>query len=556
MRNALIRSVLTYVFAAMTLATTASAQTQDSLWIRYDDRFTPNRRLLSLAGCDSMEFRASRTAPVVRCYTQSQARGYFDYYLTSIIAKQPGTLMFRNPGRIVYKPSEFSSMDFMDDDSKWSFKRSKESEHFIVFWEKGFGDNPQSGKVPSGLRVDIDDLLAKAERFYTTNVETLGMVETGSGRSQLDRYKMEIYLLYQTDWLATGSGYDDKVGALWVNPSTCQPVGSTIGHEIGHSFQYQTYCDNVLRGRANDHKTGFRYGLPGSNGGNGFWEQCAQWQSFQDYPDEALTTWHFAYWKANHHRHFENEWQRYASYWLHYYLTDRSGMTTIGRLWNESAYPEDALMAYTRLFCDGDYATTRRLLFDYAQRCVTFDFKAVRSKVTNQYDTYTTSFLDDGNGWLQVTYANCPAPTGFNAVPLTVPQAGTKVTARVEGLPVGSSLLASDPGIQIDGNGKSVDTVAVYNTTDIKGNEGWASGFVALKSGGERVYGDACFISATDGDGSLTGEVAFTVPENTLRLWLVVQGSPTVYRFSPWDDREATDDQLPYRLQLDGTSVK
>lgn len=556
MRNALIRSVLTYVFAAMTLATTASAQTQDSLWIRYDDRFTPNRRLLSLAGCDSMEFRASRTAPVVRCYTQSQARGYFDYYLTSIIAKQPGTLMFRNPGRIVYKPSEFSSMDFMDDDSKWSFKRSKESEHFIVFWEKGFGDNPQSGKVPSGLRVDIDDLLAKAERFYTTNVETLGMVETGSGRSQLDRYKMEIYLLYQTDWLATGSGYDDKVGALWVNPSTCQPVGSTIGHEIGHSFQYQTYCDNVLRGRANDHKTGFRYGLPGSNGGNGFWEQCAQWQSFQDYPDEALTTWHFAYWKANHHRHFENEWQRYASYWLHYYLTDRSGMTTIGRLWNESAYPEDALMAYTRLFCDGDYATTRRLLFDYAQRCVTFDFKAVRSKVTNQYDTYTTSFLDDGNGWLQVTYANCPAPTGFNAVPLTVPQAGTKVTARVEGLPVGSSLLASDPGIQIDGNGKSVDTVAVYNTTDIKGNEGWACGFVALKSGGERVYGDACFISATDGDGSLTGEVAFTVPENTLRLWLVVQGSPTVYRFSPWDDREATDDQLPYRLQLDGTSVK
>ena len=556
MRNALIRSVLTYVFAAMTLATTASAQTQDSLWIRYDDRFTPNRRLLSLAGCDSMEFRASRTAPVVRCYTQSQARGYFDYYLTSIIAKQPGTLMFRNPGRIVYKPSEFSSMDFMDDDSKWSFKRSKESEHFIVFWEKGFGDNPQSGKVPSGLRVDIDDLLAKAERFYTTNVETLGMVETGSGRSQLDRYKMEIYLLYQTDWLATGSGYDDKVGALWVNPSTCQPVGSTIGHEIGHSFQYQTYCDNVLRGRANDHKTGFRYGLPGSNGGNGFWEQCAQWQSFQDYPDEALTTWHFAYWKANHHRHFENEWQRYASYWLHYYLTDRSGMTTIGRLWNESAYPEDALMAYTRLFCDGDYATTRRLLFDYAQRCVTFDFKAVRSKVTNQYDTYTTSFLDDGNGWLQVTYANCPAPTGFNAVPLTVPPAGTKVTARVEGLPVGSSLLASDPGIQIDGNGKSVDTVAVYNTTDIKGNEGWACGFVALKSGGERVYGDACFISATDGDGSLTGEVAFTVPENTLRLWLVVQGSPTVYRFSPWDDREATDDQMPYRLKLDGTSVK
>ena len=28
--------------------------------------------------------------------------------------------------------------------------------------------------------------------------------------------------------------YDDVIGALWVNPSTCQPVGATIGHEIGH----------------------------------------------------------------------------------------------------------------------------------------------------------------------------------------------------------------------------------------------------------------------------------------------------------------------------------
>lgn len=555
MRKALLCALLALAGTALPGAAT-HAQAQDSLWIRYDDRFTPNRRLLALGDYDSLEFRASRTMPVVRCYTQSLAKGYYDYYLTTILAKQPGTLMFRDPGRIVYKPAELSGIDFMDADSKWSFKRSRESEHFIVFWEKGFGDNPNSGKVPAGLRVDIDDLLDKAERFYTTNVERLGMVETGNGRSQLDRYKMEIYLLYQTDWLATGSGYDDKVGALWVNPSTCQPVGSTIGHEIGHSFQYQTYCDNVFRGRPNDHRSGFRYGLPGSNGGNGFWEQCAQWQSFQDYPGEALTTWHFAYWKAHHHRHFENEWQRYASYWLHYYLTDRSGLTAIGRLWNESRYPEDALMAYTRLFCGDDYAVTRRLLFDYAQRCVTFDFKAVRANVTNQYDSYTTTLLDTGDGWLQVAYAHCPAPTGFNAVPLTVPAAGTVVRARVEGLPVGSALAAADPGIQIDGDGKQVATVTAYNTTDMKGSEGWACGFVALKSGGERVYGDARFISAADGDGSLAGEVALTVPEGTQRLWLVVQGSPTVYRFSPWDDREATDDQLPYRIRLEGTAAK
>ena len=71
------------------------------------------------------------------------------------------------------------------------------------------------------------------------------MAVLGEGKSMLDDYKMQIYLIYQDEWLATGSGYDDKIGALWVNPSTCHPVGSTIAHEIGHSFQYQVYADKV-----------------------------------------------------------------------------------------------------------------------------------------------------------------------------------------------------------------------------------------------------------------------------------------------------------------------
>ena len=71
-----------------------------------------------------------------------------------------------------------------------------------------------------------------------------------------------------------GRGYDNVIGALWVNPSTCKPVGSTIAHEIGHSFQYQVYCDQILRGETDAwaFKSGLRYGYEGSNGGNGFWE--------------------------------------------------------------------------------------------------------------------------------------------------------------------------------------------------------------------------------------------------------------------------------------------
>lgn len=525
------------------------AMAQDSIWIKFDDRFIGNKALLKVSDYDSIEFRSIGTLPVLRRYSQQYANGYSDLRLSTVVGSTPGVLMFENPGLVIYKPMEFSSMDFMDNDSKWSFERSKESEHFIVFWEKQFGSNPNAAPVPSNLRVDIDDLLKKAERFYSTNIDNLKMVVTGEGKSQLDHYKMEIYLLYQTEWLATGSGYDNKVGALWVNPSTCQPVGSVIAHEIGHSFQYQTYCDNILQGKPNNNRSGFRYGLPGSNGGNGFWEQCAQWQSYQDYPSEAVTTYHVDTWLANHHRHFENEWHRYASYWLHYYMTERNGITAIGRIWNESVYPEDAIQAYTRIFCNGDYEVVKPQLFEYAQRCATYDFEQIRRYVTTQYDKYTVQFVSAEGGWWQIAYANCPAPTGFNVIPLDVPAEGTLVTVDLQGLPVGSPLASGDPGKIVDGDGKSVGTATAYNTTTLAGNEGWAYGFVALKNDNTRVYGEANF---TTGDGT----AQFTVPSGTKRLFLVVQGSPTVYRQSPWDENESTDDQLPYRIKVSGTNMK
>ena len=121
-----------------------SLQAQDTLWVRYDNRFLDNKRLLAASDYDSLEFISGKSSPIIRCYTPMLEKGYFDYHLSSLVGSTPGELMFRNPGRIIYRPSEFSSMDFMDEDSKWCFKRSRESEHFIVFWEKGFGSNPNA----------------------------------------------------------------------------------------------------------------------------------------------------------------------------------------------------------------------------------------------------------------------------------------------------------------------------------------------------------------------------------------------------------------------------
>lgn len=531
------------------LGMTSALHAQDSIWIKFDNRFLENKALLKVSDYDSVEFRSTGIVPVLRRYSQQFSRGYSDLRINSIINGTPGVLTFTDPGLIVYKPVEFSSIDFMSDNGKWSFARSKESEHFIVFWEKGFGSDPNASTVPANLRVDIDDLLKKAEQFYATNIDKLRMVVTGEGKSRLDHYKMEIYLLYQTEWLATGSGYDNKVGALWVNPSTCQPVGSTIAHEIGHSFQYQTYCDNILQGKPDNLRSGFRYGYPGSNGGNGFWEQCAQWQSYQDYPSEAINNYHFTVWMANHHRHFENEWQRYASYWLQYYMTERQGITALGRIWNESIYPEDAIQAYTRIFCNNDYEEAKKHLFEYAQKCATFDFDQIRKYVTTHYDSYSTQFVAADNGWLQVAYESCPAPTGFNVIPLDVPAAGTVVTVDLQGVSAGSPLAAGDVGQMFDGDGNKAGTTTAYNTSSVAGNEGWAYGFVALKSDNTRVYGEANF--TTD-----NGTASFTVPSGTKRLFLIVQGAPTSYRQSPWDEKEETDDQLPYRLKISGTNLQ
>ena len=473
------------------------------------------------SGAASTSLKVTQAGTTVEIMDQSQVKDFDKYY----------------------KPKEFN-FDMLRSDAKWSWFRSRQSEHFFVFWEAGFGDDPNSSELPQGMRVDIDDLLKKAEQFYKTNINRLGMVVTGQGKSYLDQYKMEIYLLYQTEWLATGSGYDDTIGALWVNPSTCQPVGSVIGHEIGHSFQYQTYCDNVKNGAANDFKSGYRYGYEGSNGGCGFWEQCAQWQSYQDYPQQALNDDWNAVWYQQCHRHFEHEWQRYASYYLQYYWTELHGDKTLGRIWNESKYPEDASGAYMRIF-GVNYENYKKQLFAYAQRCVTFDFDGTRSYFTNQNTLYKTTLYNQ-DGYYQIGYEQCPQPTGFNVINLEVPAAGTKVTVSMEALKAGSKLPDADPGNQVDGDFKVVGNTTNYNK--VGSDQAIAYGFVALKEDGSRDYSE---MSLTDAKGT----AVYTVPAKTKMLYLVVQGAPKNYRQCPWDDKEETDMQCPYRFKIDGTDL-
>lgn len=443
----------------------------------------------------------------------------------------------------IYKPLEFKDIDFFSKDAKWSFVRSKQSEHFIVFWELGFGDNPNAYTIHSDLRVDIDDMLIKMEEFYDMNVNKLGFAETGIGKSNLDKYKMQVYLHYTREWMAYGAGYDDVIGAIWVSPGTCKPVGSTIAHEIGHSFQYQVYVDLInYYGVPNDFKRGFRYN-PMDGNGNGFWEQCAQWQAFQNYPQEIFNNYHFEVYSNNYHRNICHEYHRYASYFIHYHWTDKHGIDFIGKLWREAEYPEDAIEAYMRI---NNYSVEELNddLYEAATRFATWDYNAIRSYGQNYIGKHTYKLYHLPDGYYQVSYDKCPGTTGYNVIPLNVGKAGTVITTEFTGLLPGSALADSDPGVYIDYEKQY--TKRTYNNGQ-QDRSGWRYGYVALLENGERVYGEM--------HKEHTSSVSFTIPENCKNLWFVVVGAPNSYIANKWDETESQDDQWPYKVKFSNTDI-
>lgn len=450
-----------------------------------------------------------------------------------------------------YKPREFN-FDMFRSDVQWSWCRSKQSEHFFVFWEKGYGEyglygakagaedsSPKTLDPGDVMHVDIDDLLEKAEEFYRVNIEVLQFAETGKGKSNLDKYKMQIYLHYTTEWMAYGSGYDDTIGALWINPATCKPVGSTIGHEIGHCFQYQVYADAIANGAPRDYSTGWRYEI---GSGCGFWEQCAQWQSFQTYAQQAFTSVDFSVFVNNSHRHFTHEDQRYASYFLQWHWASKHGVAEIGRLWRESRKPEDAIQTYQRvhgLSMDELNAD----MYDYAARCVTWDFSAEATNfdegkltgVTQPIREFGKNYigkigwagnLDKKTGFYTVDPSRAPEATGFNHIRLNLPKAGTPVSVRFEGLP----------------------NAAGFNRVSNPAIAGWNVGFVCLMKDDSRVYSPSFRVRDN-------ADISWDVPANAAKLWMVVAATPETYLQHLWDDDNTNDEVWPFRVKFTGTDL-
>ena len=249
-----------------------------------------------------------------------------------------------------------------DPDNKytWSKSRSKETDNVIVFWDKYYGSTSPS-KTSGFYNVDIDDLLAKCEAFFDLELNTLGFVNPTS--SNLSKYKVMVLMNHTSTWTCYGGGYDYQVSALWLNPSTCKPVGHSVAHEIGHSFHYMCYSEASNHGADGTVQTGF-HGAVGN--GSVTWEQTAQWQANQSYPNEMFNQ-SIGIFRNSHNYAFTHEWHRYQSYWFFYYLCQYyNDIKTVANVWN---YHETQVKDFNQVLMDYKKLSVEdlfKLYFDYA----------------------------------------------------------------------------------------------------------------------------------------------------------------------------------------------
>lgn len=435
----------------------------------------------------------------------------------------------------IYIPSDMRSHGFLDSSKQWYFGRSAQSEHFIIFWEKDYGEYGETtpAEAQDRFNVDIDDLLSWAEECFDYYCNTLKFVDHGNGKSYTDKYKMHIRLVHSTEWKAEGFGVDDVIGVLAVNPDAAKDR-STLAHEIGHIFQYQVYCDQVLNKEvsANFH-SGWRYEI--GSAGCGFWEQTAQWQSFMMCPDQTFTNWYFDAYKnpvettdgsdlgcfvSNCHRHFLHEVMRYSSYFFHYFITDKYGLDAIGRIWRASRYPDDALQAYMKLF-NLSVNDLNKDIYDYAARCVTWDFNATHEEGVKHLDKISWKYAKGADGFYKVSDARSPEATGFNVIKLKSIKTGSQVSIELEGM-------------------------------SEKADAGWTVGFVGLDKNNVRHYSEPACAARSSG---YKTTIEWTVPEGCSKVWAVVACTPSAYYSHKWDNKLADDLTWPYRIKITGASL-
>ena len=412
--------------------------------------------------------------------------------------------------------------DPLKSSSLYYFGRSRQSEHFIIFWDKDYGTTyPDDAASPYHL--DTKAFLDWCEEIYKYYVNTLKFIHLNTGeKSYLDQYKFQIFLWHQTEWAAYGSGPQDNItGCLWVNPEAANSR-STVAHEIGHSFQYQVACDLILNKKATDiWQTAFRYD---QGNGSDFWEQTAQWMAYQMVPEETFTNYNFSNFCDNAHRHFAHEDMRYGSYFFHYYWVDKYGLDAVSKVWHAARKPKDSIESYMSTF-SLTLDEFNAQVYDYAARVATWDFEQIKAEGARYAGAVTWKGVDAGAGWWKVDPSKAPEATGFNLIRLSVCP-GQKLTMDFAGMP----------------------NAAGYNKSGDAKQAGWTMGFVSLGEDlSTRTYSESTTATAATNN---YGTAQWTVPADAKYVWAVIACTPTVYITHLWDENNANDRHWPYQVKF------
>lgn len=424
------------------------------------------------------------------------------------VQEQPETAMAKSADAVaaektIYIPNEWSGMDLNSNNDEWSYTRSATTQNVVIFWDKGFGNDPATAPNTS-LRFNKTAILAKAEMIYKSYRDTLKFTGTSS---RLDEMKLMILVKYTTDWLATGSGYDNIVGALWVSPSALN-INSVMAHELGHSFQYQVHCDGP-------------YGYRDQNYVGSFWEQCAQYMSRQIYPSGSLED--VKFFVDNAHRNFSNEEIRYQSFHLQEYWKSKHGVAFLGTLWRSATTPEHPLQTYKRITGISQSQLNDEIQA-YAMRCVNWDLpngQYVRTAAQAQNAVFKTQFsFNSADSYYTVSNTVAPECYGFNAFELNLPAGNAAATVNFSGI----------------------------NNGTFTSLQGWRYGFVSMNSSGQMTYGT---IGKT-----ATGTLTFTKPANTTRIWFVVSGAPASHFNHEWGMTASQIPKFPYKVKFTNTQPK
>jgi len=435
----------------------------------------------------------------------------------------------------------------------WSRSRSIESDNVIVLWDKGYGSTaPNKLSTSSDYYVDIEDLLAKCEAFYQLECSQLGFVDPET--SSISKYKIMVLMNHTTEWTCYGGGYDYMVPALWLNPSTCKPVGSAVAHEVGHSFHYMCYSEASEHGTKSGVEAGFHLAL---GRGQCIWETTANWQSLQSYPEEIFTMSGTASIFAKSHNYaFSHEWQRYQAYMFLVYLTEYyNDVKTVANVWNQTMTAasdfNQALMANKNLSVEELY----KLHFNFALHCPTYDMETCKSYRDDYIGNFDYRAVLIGDSTYQVALSSCPQSTGFNVIPLNVPTAGTEVTTDFTALRTYTALANGDPAQYLDGNSVLASSnLTRYNSVSKASQRAFRLGYVFLMNDGTTQYAAEDSLYCT-GSGVKTAQVSVTVPENVKQMWLVVSPTPKVYFQHQWDESISNDDMWPYQVHFNGTDL-